>query len=61
MFGKHAGYTSREVKIEDLSLDFVNRETELLGEGTALNLSTRRLLSKIERENLKPEEFNFFV
>lgn len=50
MFGKLTGNIgvsgngNRDIKIEDLSLDFVHREDELKNEGGALNISTKALM-----------------
>ena len=47
----------KEIKIDDLSLDFSNRENEILAsDGAALTISTKNALPiKIERECLSNE------
>ena len=54
-------FQCKEIKIDDLSYDFVNKEAELLSEGCYINMSTKCLIGKLEMENIKAEEYNFFL
>lgn len=52
----------REIKIDDLSLDFANKEHELQNEGGCyINLTTVKLVEKVERENVSQEEYAYFL
>lgn len=53
---------TREIKVDDLSLDFANKESELQNDGGSyINLTTLKLVEKVERENISQEEYAYFL
>jgi PAS domain S-box-containing protein len=60
--GKLGASGNREIKVDDLSLDFANKEQDLATEqGSYINLTTLKLVKKVERENITQEEYAYFL